>query len=94
MSISKVSLPIAAVRDEYLKFKGRHGRFMQLADVYSNLNMIHQALFEYIESKSPVFGKKPNREVLMIAQAAVENSKVLLDIAEDEIARMRAMDNA
>jgi hypothetical protein len=89
LEISKTSIPLAMVRDEYIKLKGGEHRFMQLADVYSNLNTIETALFEYLDLKAPVFGRKPDREMLMVSRAAVENVKVLLDIAEEEVVRMR-----
>ena len=86
MNVDKVALPLAEIRDEYLKFKGMEGRFMQMNDAYRNLNTLGDALFEYIEIKSPLFGKKPDREILMIAEAAVKNGQILLDVAKGELA--------
>lgn len=86
LSISEISLSFAEVRDQYLETNVVEGRFVQLTAAYNNLNIIEQALFEYMEIKSPMFSKKPNREVLMIAEAAVENSKILLDVARGELA--------
>lgn len=85
LSISDVSLPLAEARDDYLKVKGGEHRFMQLADAYSNMNTLETALFEYLEGKVPLLGKKPNREVLMIVEAAIKNSKVLLEVSRGEL---------
>ena len=92
LSVSDVALPLAELRDEYLKFQGFQadlGRFGQLETAYANLNIVEQTLFEYIEQKSPLFGKKPNREVLMIANAAIQNSRILAEIARGELNLMR-----
>jgi hypothetical protein len=85
LSVGEVPLPIAAVRDEYVRFGGIHRRFSRLNDVYHQLFTIETALFEFLESKKPLFGQKPEREVLMIARAAVENAKVLSEIARAEL---------
>ena len=89
LSVTDVSLPLAEVRDEYLNVKGGEARFMQLADAYSNLNTVEQALFEYMELKPPTFGKKPNREFLMIAEAAIKNGKILMDVAKGELSALK-----
>ncbi len=93
LSISDVSLPLAELRDEYLSLKGGEGRFLRLTDAYSNLNAIEQALFEYLELKAPIFGKKPNRAVLMMAEAAIENGQVLTEIVRGELALLKKAAN-
>ena len=86
--ISETAFPIADLRDEFLKVEGfqiGESRFGQLDRAYSNINTVGDALFEYLDQKSPLFGKKPDREVLMIAKAAVENAKILIEIARSEL---------
>ena len=86
LNIGEVALPIAALRDEYVRFPGVHRRFSQLNNVYQNLLKVEAALFEFCEAKKPVFGSKPEREVLMIAEATLENARILLEIARAELA--------
>ena len=86
LSVSEIYLSLAEVRDDYLRVQGGEPRFMQLAEACDNLMAIEQALFEYREIKAPLFGKKPDREFLMVAVAALANGRVLRDVCKGELA--------
>jgi len=92
LSVQDIALPIAELRDRYVEFPGMHPRFSQLYDVWQNLLQIEQAIFEFLELKKPAFGKKPEREFLMVAEAAISNSKILLKIAAEEHAALLLKD--
>ena len=89
LSVSDIALPLAELRDEYLYVKRGEARIMLLTTAYENLNAIEQALFEYIALKSPLLGRKPNREMLMMARAAIENGRILTEIVRGELALLK-----
>lgn len=61
-------------------------------DAYQNLRTIEEAIFEFMELRKPMFGKKPDREFIMLSRAAISNTKILLKIATDEYAMMSSKD--
>ena len=92
LSIQEIAMPMAELRDKYVEFPGMHPRFSHLYDAWQNLLAVEQAIFEFMELKKPTFGKKPDREFIMISKAAISNSKILLKIATDEYAVLSSKD--
>lgn len=85
LSVKEVALPLADVRDAFLKVQGGEPRFMQLDEAYDNLNAIEQALYEYLQIKSRWFSKKPDKEVLMLSVAALANARILMEVCRGEL---------
>ena len=90
LSIETVAIPIAELRDKYVRFPGVHRRFSQFEEVYRNLKEIETALFEFIEAKKPLFGSKPEREFVIMSRASIANAQILLEIGEAELALLMA----
>jgi hypothetical protein len=84
LSIGELSISLGEVRDAFLRIPGEEGRFMEIEDARKNLFQIETALFEYLEQKAPVFAKKPDRLFHAVANAAIDNTKILLAIAKGD----------
>ena len=85
LAIDGVALPIADVRDGYVRFPGIHRRFSQLDSVYRDLRTMETALFEFLEVENSAVGSNRGREILMVAQAALNNARVLAEVAQAEL---------
>ena len=84
LSISKLAISLGEARDAFLLIPGEEARFMELEGARKNLFEIETALFEYLEQKTPFLSKKPDRLMYIVAQSAIENSKILLEFAKGD----------
>ena len=84
LSISELTIALGHVQDAFLKIPGEELRFMEMEDARKNIFEIETALFEYLDTKAPMFGTKPDRLVFIVANSAMKNAKILLNLANGD----------